>query len=523
MCNKVRNFSSLSLVLLTLLVLDLTAMAQTPWETAPARPAPLPATRPTMPPPTKLVDLPPPPASRTSPSANMPAGPTSLIPDELGGLPNSTSPSTAVPGGDVGSRPGTATDATLPRITGALPMVASPTSPPLLDLGNIPPPNLVLPALNNSVVDSPISDRMNNRLPSNTGSLAAYPSQRSMQNANQPPAPSEFQPGELIAVVGTEHILAGDMNVFIDPIIEKNRAQIRNAEQEKEIRTQLTRQVLEQYVEVKAMYQEFFRDMVGTAVPKELEDTKKQVLTRAGKIFYEKQVPHMMEQYKVSDIAALEYALREKSMSLNTKRTQFVEQVLAGELERKYVPEEFEIDRNEILDAYNRDREKWQVPARRWRQITIRFDKHESRQVADELIKNLGDQMVLGGKPFEAVAKQSSEGFTADQGGLYDWTSQGSLKSQRIDAAIFAIELNRLSQIIEDDIGLHIIEVLEREQAHTKDLAESQAEIRESLNKVKRDEAAAKFRKAVMKRTPIWTRWPEDIPGSRPLSQAIGP
>ncbi len=333
----------------------------------------------------------------------------------------------------------------------------------------------------------------------------------------------QFEPGELIAVVGEDHILAGDMNVFIDPIIEKNRDKIRSSQQESEIRMQLTRQVLGQYVEVKAMYQEFFRDMVGTSPPSELEDMKKQVVTKAGKIFFEKQVPNLMEKYEVTNLADLEEKLRQKSVSLSTLRTQFIEQVLSSELERKYVPDEFEIDSESILENYRQDRERWQVPARaRWQEITIRLDKHQSPAEAENLLKQLGNEMVLGGKSFEAVARQSSEGFTASEGGYHDWTPRGSLKSKVMEDAIFSIELNKLSRVIEDDIGFHIIRVLEREEAHSKDLAESQAEIRQTLSQVKRNKAAAELRERIMKRTPIWTRWPEDIPGSRPLSQALG-
>ncbi len=333
----------------------------------------------------------------------------------------------------------------------------------------------------------------------------------------------DFKSGELIAVVGTDHILAGDMNVFIEPIIEENRDKITSEVQEAAIRRQLTRQVLKQYVEVKALYQEFFRDATGNAPPKEVADMKKQVVTKAGKIFFEKQVPNLQEKYEVNDMAELEEKLRAKSMSLVTLRNQFVEQVLSGELERKYVPQEFEVEPDEILARYRERRDEWQVPARaRWRQLTIRFDEHASREEADALIKNLGNQIFLGGKPFEAVARASSEGFTAGDGGVYDWTNQGSLKSKPLDEAIFALPLRRLSQVIEDDIGFHIIEVLEREEARTKDLAVSQAEIRKSLSDEKREAATAAFRKKVMARTPIWTLWPEDIPGSRPLADAVG-
>lgn len=338
------------------------------------------------------------------------------------------------------------------------------------------------------------------------------------------PEPEEFPAGRLIAVVGTEHVLAGDMSVFVEPIIEQNRDRISSSEEEKKIRSQLTRQALRQYCEVKAIYQEFFRDMVGTVPPKELAETKKKVVTRAGKIFFEKQVPVLMKKYEVATIQDLERKLQEKSLSLATLRGQFIEQVLASELERKYVPDKFEIDRQDLLDAYRSDesQDEWQVIGRaRWRQVTVRFDQHATRQEAEAKIRTLGNEM-LGGKAFEATARQSSEGYTADEGGVYDWTTQGSLKSQPLDEAIFSIPLNRLSQIIVDDIGLHIIEVLEREPGHVKDFTQAQAELRERLSDEKRNREVRAFRERIMGRTTIWTLWPEDIPDSRPLAAALG-
>lgn len=337
-----------------------------------------------------------------------------------------------------------------------------------------------------------------------------------------------FDAGKLIAVVGTDHILAGDMSVFVEPIIEKNRDRIPSKADEDRLRIQLTRQVLTQYVEVKALYQEFFRDMAGTAPPKEIEDMKKQIVTRASKIFYEKQVPNLLEKYEVVSLADLEVKLRENSMSLNTLRTQFIEQVLSGELERKYVPNEFEITRDELLRYYQEHRADFEVQARvRWRQLTIRFDRHDNnKQVVETLIKNLGNQVYLGGKPFEAVAKQSSEGYTAEEGGVYDWTTQGGLKSVKLDQAIFSLEPRKLSQVIEDEIGMHIIEVLEREDGHTKDFALAQKEIRKKLSDERRQTEAEKFRAKVLDRTPVWTLWPEDLKGKvkhvRPLSDALG-
>lgn len=333
----------------------------------------------------------------------------------------------------------------------------------------------------------------------------------------------EFDPGALIAVVGEERILQGDLSIFIEPIIEQNRDRIQNEEQEKIIRNQLIRKVLPQYVEIKAMYLEFFHDLVGTGSPKEINEMKKQVITRAGRIFFEKQVPTLFKKHEVDSVAALEEKLRSNGLSLVTLRSQFVEQVLANELERKYIPMEYEIERQQIMDYYREHKDEYFIEARaKWRELTIRFDKHETRAAAEALIKNLGNQIFLGGKPFEAVARESSEGFTAADGGVYDWTSRGSLKSKQIEQALFTLPLQRMSQVIEDEIGFHIIEVLEREEAHERDLAKTQVEIRKILSQERRSKEREKFRTKILARVPVWTLWPEDIPNSRPLSEAGG-
>ena len=131
---------------------------------------------------------------------------------------------------------------------------------------------------------------------------------------------------------------------------------------------------------------------------------------------------------------------------------------------------------------------------------------------------------MFGGTRFEVVAKQSSEGYLAENGGLQDWTSIGSLKSKPINDAVFSIELNKLSKIITDDVGMHIVRVLERTQARDKSFAEAQAEIRKILSKERRKTELEKFRKTVMDRTPIWTLWPNDLKAKnvRPLSEALG-
>ena len=331
----------------------------------------------------------------------------------------------------------------------------------------------------------------------------------------------DFDAGELVAVVGTEHVLAGDMMVFIEPILEKNRGKI-TPEQEKQLKAKLIRDVLAQYVEIKALYQEFFRDMVGNKAPKEVAEMQAKVTTKAAQIFHDKQIPLMQKKYKVDDLAALERKLHERSMSISALQTQFTERVLSSELERKYVPEKYEFSRAELWAYYQEHTVEWNVTARaKWRELCVRFSKH-SRAEAEAMIKDMGNQILFGGKSFDAVAKQQSEGFTAREGGVFDWTTQGSLKSAAVDQAVFSLRLRRLSQVIESENGFHIIEVLEREPGYKKSFDVAQTEIREKMSEVKRSKLMEDFHAKVMARTSIWTLWPEDIKNSRALSEALG-
>ncbi|MFO1066606.1 MAG: peptidyl-prolyl cis-trans isomerase [Pirellulales bacterium] len=330
------------------------------------------------------------------------------------------------------------------------------------------------------------------------------------------PAEKEFEAAQLICVVGGKYIIAGDMFVFIEPILDEYRKKI-TPEQEKMLRTQLVRRALVSYVEVKALNQEFFREMTGNGTPQELRESEGKVLPKAKKAFYDKRVPDLVKKYEVNDLIALDQKLREKSMSLRVLETQFVENVLAGEVQRKHVPEKFEIGRDELLAYYKKNHEKYEKPGRaKFRQLTVKFKECKSREEAQARIAEMGNEILFGGKRFDAVARDKSHGPVpkADP----DWVILGNLVSEPLNEAVSTLPVRRLSQVIEDDVGLHIIEVLEREEASTVSFEEAQTEIRKEIEEKKREDAGVAYRKSVMARTIIWTRWPEDIPGSRSLA-----
>jgi len=387
----------------------------------------------------------------------------------------------------------------------------------------LPIPDLAALDLDSGTSNDPIGQQVNfgEKRVGGSGSLVSFQSSPAQLSET---LVTDFHASQLLAIVGTERILAGDLATMVEPIIHENKEKLASKSQEEEVRSNLTRQALPQYIELQAMSQEYFRDLAGNVPPAEMKKMREQVMTKASRMFYERYVPlELFKRYKVEDLAELDQKLRDTGLSLAIVKNHFLNQVLAAQLEEKYVSDTYEIPPQEILGYYHQHVEKWQIPARaKWRQLTIRFDRHNSKEEAEKRIREMGDEVVLGGKPFEAVARDSSHGFTASEGGVHDWTFEGSLKSTSLNTAIFTLPLNRLSNVIRDEVGYHIIEVVQRESARSKEMADIQTEIRQILSKQRQREEAERFRERILDRVVVWTRWPEDIPGSRPLSEALG-
>jgi hypothetical protein len=164
-----------------------------------------------------------------------------------------------------------------------------------------------------------------------------------------------------------------------------------------------------------------------------------------------------------------------------------------------------EITHEEMLRYYHAHGEEFAVPARaKWEQLSVRFDNHPSKDAAWQKIAGMGNE-VLRGAPLAAVAKRHSEAPNAAEGGQHDWITRGSLASVKIDEAVFTLPPNRLSQIIEDERGFHIVRILDREDAHQIDFVEAQADIKEKLKKQKVQEQVMAYVDRLKARTRVWT------------------
>ena len=129
---------------------------------------------------------------------------------------------------------------------------------------------------------------------------------------------------------------------------------------------------------------------------------------------------------------------------------------------------------------------------------------------------------VFNGRPFNEVAREKSDGATASNGGVFDWTSKGSLVSTKLDEALFELPIGQLSSILEDGDTLHIIRVTERTEAGRTPFIDAQVGIRGKLLAEQRNNEMSSYLQRLRDRTPVWTIFDEDeskeVTASRPTS-----
>jgi parvulin-like peptidyl-prolyl isomerase len=164
-----------------------------------------------------------------------------------------------------------------------------------------------------------------------------------------------------------------------------------------------------------------------------------------------------------------------------------------------------------MLDYYHQHREEFEYPPRaRWEMLLVRFSSYRSKAEAYRAIAALGNA-VLDGEPFAEVARRGSEGATAREGGVYDWTTRGSLRSKIIDEAIFTLPVGQLSRILEDERGFAIVRVIERQEGGRVSFEEAQVQIRERLKKQHIERQIKEYLQEARKGIRVWTAF-DDLP-----------
>jgi len=304
-----------------------------------------------------------------------------------------------------------------------------------------------------------------------------------------------IQSSQIIAMVGTEPILAGDLLGRINEMLEPH-AKNATEEQLDQQRWLLLEKLLPSAIESKLVYLDFTRGME--------KEKLASIRTNVYKQFDQKQLPRLIEQAKLETPADLEERLRSLGTSLDNTRRSFYEQVTAREMVLREGEDKREVTHDQLLEYYQEHADAYLTHARvRWEQLSVRFDRYPSKRDAYRAIADMGNA-VLNGARLDEVAKRDSQGPTAKAGGVYDWTTKGSLVSTVLDEALFQLPTEELSDILEDETGFHIIRVLEREEAGKVPFTKAQVEIRDKIKEQRQEEKVKTYIERLKRETYVW-------------------
>ena len=358
-----------------------------------------------------------------------------------------------------------------------------------------------------------------------------------------PPSDQLFQPTEVVAIVGNQFILYGEVAPTVEQILAPVLPQVKTDEDRRElekVRQTLTRQVVRQVVDTKLMYLEFERQIEANAGRDKLIEARKDIARKMQGHFESElakvreqiadakpekvqelmrrdpvvpRLAMLMKQNNAETLGELDAVLRQYGSSLEKQIRFFGENALGRQMIPKHVDFSPEVTHQDLLDYYEQHAAEFAVAAKaRFEILTVKLANfpptEEGRRAAWNLLAQMGNEVFFNNN-FAAVARRHSQEPNAQRGGLYDWTTQGSLASKPIDQAIFTLEPGKLSQIIEDERGFHIVRVIERQDAGAVSFLEAQPSIKKAIEAQKKEADYKKFVEMLRMNTEVWTIYDE--------------
>jgi peptidyl-prolyl cis-trans isomerase D len=158
------------------------------------------------------------------------------------------------------------------------------------------------------------------------------------------------------------------------------------------------------------------------------------------------------------------------------------------------IRQNLQISDDQLKVQYQQNIQQYQVPNRvHVEHILLMTVGNKTDAEVEEIKKKAEDilKQVKKGAKFEDLAKKYSEDpGTKDKGGDLGWLIQGQTVPE-FEKAAFSLQKGQISDLVKTQYGFHIIEVLEKETAHTKPFEEVKESLRPQLLLTQADKQAS--------------------------------
>jgi len=315
---------------------------------------------------------------------------------------------------------------------------------------------------------------------------------------------------QVIARVDDQVVLACEVLWRVNQMLEEYQRKAppgQKVPQDKidETRKQLMQKEVAGMVDRKLLFNQFRRSVPPENMTKIEENLREP--------FEEHELPALMKQLNVDNKQDLEIELARLGSSLADVRRGFNERLMASEWIRSKVKVNEDVGPDEMIEYYRTHLADYEFPSQaRWEELMVRKNRFKDEAAAYAEIAEMGNnvwqtgtQKPVRGAAFAEIAKTKSDGFTAKDGGIHDWTTKGALQCKAMDDALFTLQVGQMSSIIDSGPAFHIIRVLERKEAGRKAFTDVQADIRDRLKEKRYQKEAVKYLTKLRSDARIWT------------------
>lgn len=278
----------------------------------------------------------------------------------------------------------------------------------------------------------------------------------------------------IVAVVNDDVITLAELNRAFEPYAKNIEANYKGSDKETVLRENKAA-MLQRMIDQMLIEHEAKKAGTGIAAIKDEEvmDVLNDMLTKNN-----------------AKLADYEKRLIAEGNTLENVKKEIKGQMLRMRLLRREVQSRILITDQEIGEFYDKHRQDYEgKEAVRIKQILLPVradaDKKE-RDGARSLALQLRER-ILKGEPFEQLAAQFSRGPAAAQGGDIGFVERGVILPE-VEKAAFGLSVGQLSDVIETEMGFHLIAVVDKRGAGLKPLPVVRNEIKAKIE----DEKIAK-------------------------------
>ena len=350
-----------------------------------------------------------------------------------------------------------------------------------------------------SVGSPPTQPPAGSRPASWPGAAPAAPSQTAPVNLPSVNQLNLCEGTRILAHVGSEVILEGDVAGPVNDFLSANKDRI-PPDQLEPTRQFLIKKQLKNLIQGKLIYLDAKHTIPSEGWP--------QIEKQLEKAFDEDELNKMMKRIGATSRHELDEKLRKLGTSVEREKRSFSERELARQWLHQQIKPDDQIASDQMVAAYYRQHlDQFTTQARvKWVELKVRSVIYPSDDAACAALARMGNQILAGAK-FADVAKAASDGATAPKGGAWDWTNKGALVCKEIDDTLFdpRLPIGQLSPIIKGPDGFHIVRVISRQDVTVKPFIDAQVQIREKIVKERSDKQLREYLAKLEARTPVST------------------